>query len=538
MMTDDTDSDSTESAGEQGAIERRLDRLETQLEAQQETIESQQARIEEQAAIIEEQRDQLDDDVVVNRRTALKAGGLLGLVGLGAGTASADAQGSVGTSSDPLNKLYTEELNGGVTGEESLTNLAGSGLTIDGSGNLKTSGGSSTSKLETSGSTVTALEVLDGSSSVGASSDTATPPIVLGGHPSNSTGGSSVKGATIAGGGGDSGSSNDNTVSADWATVGGGNNNTASGTETTVGGGTGNTASGLYDTVAGGDGNTASSAVGHATVSGGNDNTAGGKGATVPGGEFGAAENNWSFVWNDQSKYHSVPNAGDGLSSSTAIDGEGVTGEKTFHASAENGFRLITGGSSSPSVVTVDDDGSSNARLQTWSGGLTVTTNDNGNLTLDPGGSSANTTKIKNRKSGSSSDNLLAVDGSNNLTESSKTVSDIGGGLEAPSGSSSGASFDTWTEVSSTRPAFVTASAAAQTNGTITARVKLAVDESGGTNVDYSVTLTQTASEHTDGTYHEGATSVLIPAGAQYQVENNSDPKGGNTLKEVRESIL
>ncbi len=421
---------------------------------------------------------------IVTRRGVLSTAGLLAVLGLGAGSASADASGKIGTSSDPLNKLYTEELNGGVTGDTSLTNIAGSGLTIDGSGNLKTSGGGSSSSLETSGNSVTTVEVFDGGSgsAISANSDSSTPPNIINGHPSNNTGGSDVKGVTISGGGDDSGTRNakDNTASGDFATIGGGHTNVASGV--------------------------------HSTVPGGEANIAGGDHSFAAGRKAQASNNNGAFVWGD--------------SSSTKVTA-GAADEVRFQATG--GF-VVENGNLDAQGGTVEN---------TTSGGLTVKTNDNGDLILDPGSSSANTVKVKNRKSGSSSDNLLAVDGTNNLTESSKTVSDIGGGLEAPSGSSDGASsFDTWTEVSSTSPAFVTASAAAETNGSTTARVKLAVDEAGGTSADYSMTITQTASEHTDGTYHEGATSVLIPAGAQYQVENNSDPNGGNILHDVRESIL
>lgn len=61
---------------------------------------------------------------VVTRRGVLGAGGILGLLGLGAANASADPRGSVGTSTSPVEKLYAEELNGGVTGDGELTVLA------------------------------------------------------------------------------------------------------------------------------------------------------------------------------------------------------------------------------------------------------------------------------------------------------------------------------------------------------------------------------------------------------------------------------
>lgn len=115
-------------------IDDRLDRLESQLDQQQQqiddqqaTIEDQQDRIESQQATIEAQREEIsdlqDDDstaateaesTVLNRRNALKAGGLLALLFGSAGTASADSQGQVGTSSDPLNALYTDEVRDGT----------------------------------------------------------------------------------------------------------------------------------------------------------------------------------------------------------------------------------------------------------------------------------------------------------------------------------------------------------------------------------------------------------------------------------------
>lgn len=67
---------------------------------------------------------------LLNRRNALKAGGLVALLFGSVGTASAAAQGQIGTSSRPLKKLYTEELNGGITGNTSLTSLTGDRLSI------------------------------------------------------------------------------------------------------------------------------------------------------------------------------------------------------------------------------------------------------------------------------------------------------------------------------------------------------------------------------------------------------------------------
>lgn len=99
-------------------------------------------RLDQQRATIEAQRERIESlerelgharggGVAINRRTALKAGGLAGLLalGVGAGTASADPQGQVGTEAKPLEALYTEALNGGLTRGKSVNDLLGPGLT-------------------------------------------------------------------------------------------------------------------------------------------------------------------------------------------------------------------------------------------------------------------------------------------------------------------------------------------------------------------------------------------------------------------------
>jgi len=106
------------------SIVGRVDRLESLVERQQHQIERQRERLAVQRDTIETQHERLaavseevagqedDGDVLLDRRTVLQAGGILGLLGVGAGAASADPQGSVGTGSDPLTALYTEEVNG------------------------------------------------------------------------------------------------------------------------------------------------------------------------------------------------------------------------------------------------------------------------------------------------------------------------------------------------------------------------------------------------------------------------------------------
>ncbi len=135
-------------------IEDRLDRLESLVEQQQETIEDQQETIRKQRERIADleadksdgdentddpEREEADDPqpTAVNRRTALKAGGLLAALGVGAtATASADPSGQIGTSSAPLEALYTDELYGNegtVTVQDTL-DLNGNNLTSTSAG--------------------------------------------------------------------------------------------------------------------------------------------------------------------------------------------------------------------------------------------------------------------------------------------------------------------------------------------------------------------------------------------------------------------
>jgi len=105
-------------------IQERLDRLESLVEAQQETIQQQRERITE----LDGETDSDETPLLANRRTALKAGGLAALLFGGVGTASADPQGQVGTSSDPLEALYTDTLGAGSASEVTLSDT----LDLDG----------------------------------------------------------------------------------------------------------------------------------------------------------------------------------------------------------------------------------------------------------------------------------------------------------------------------------------------------------------------------------------------------------------------
>jgi len=114
-----------------------VDRQAATIDRQEEVIQELRETVDDQQEIIEALKHRLETetagDLQISRRGALKAGGVLAALGVGgAGTASADSQGQIGTSGDPLNTLYTAELNGALTGDQAVTNLLGKGLTVDG----------------------------------------------------------------------------------------------------------------------------------------------------------------------------------------------------------------------------------------------------------------------------------------------------------------------------------------------------------------------------------------------------------------------
>lgn len=125
--------------------EERLERLESLVEQQQERIDEQEKTVERQQTTLEEYQETIEalenrletqrSSTPLTRRSALKTGGLMALLFGGAGTVSADSQGQVGTSSDPLRTLYTDELDGGVTGNKDVTSLTGPWLSVS-NGNL------------------------------------------------------------------------------------------------------------------------------------------------------------------------------------------------------------------------------------------------------------------------------------------------------------------------------------------------------------------------------------------------------------------
>ena len=121
-------------------------------------------------------RDELERQVRdggVSRRDMLAGLGMLGggaLLGGGAASqaiqpasAATGESGTIGTASSPVDveaqdinavALHTEQLSGAVAGNDTITNLAGTNLSIDSNGNLNASGGGTSVDVEDDGTTV------------------------------------------------------------------------------------------------------------------------------------------------------------------------------------------------------------------------------------------------------------------------------------------------------------------------------------------------------------------------------------------------
>lgn len=112
----------------------------------------------------------------------------------------------------------------------------------------------------------------------------------------------------------------------------------------------------------------------------------------------------------------------------------------------------------------------------------------------------------------------------------------VGDSLVNPGKSSAIApGFNTWTQISTNRPAFLTLELYAETDGTTDAQVNVEVDESGGTTADYADSCISVASV---GGSETELKFVYIPAGGQFQINNVSDPVPANSINIIRQIIV
>jgi len=117
------------------SVDARLERYERQLEEHRARL----AAAREQLEAVEATLDEASGDR--SRRRTLAAGGVAGLgLAAGAGVASGDPTGQVGTENRPVETVHVAALAGPLTGGEELTSLVGDGLAIE-NGTLTVDGG-------------------------------------------------------------------------------------------------------------------------------------------------------------------------------------------------------------------------------------------------------------------------------------------------------------------------------------------------------------------------------------------------------------
>ncbi|NLV14369.1 hypothetical protein [Haloarcula argentinensis] len=110
--------------------------------------------------------------------------------------------------------------------------------------------------------------------------------------------------------------------------------------------------------------------------------------------------------------------------------------------------------------------------------------------------------------------------------------------MQSPQSSSDpGLAFGTWRQVSPDRPAKVTAQVTVETDGSSNGIIQINVDESGGTTPDYDLFVVADAGLGSGGQNSDSVT-LHLPAGAQYQIQNGTDPNAANAISHVREFVL
>lgn len=97
--------------------------------------------------------------------------------------------------------------------------------------------------------------------------------------------------------------------------------------------------------------------------------------------------------------------------------------------------------------------------------------------------------------------------------------------------------FGTWTQESASDPVFLILELRAETDGSSLAEVTVQVDESGGTTVDYEFDVFSLP-ELGSGGFLTETFQVYLPAGAQYRIDNTSDPNNGNSIEVARKITL
>lgn len=94
--------------------------------------------------------------------------------------------------------------------------------------------------------------------------------------------------------------------------------------------------------------------------------------------------------------------------------------------------------------------------------------------------------------------------------------------------------FNEWTTIDADSPSLVILEIWAQTDGSMPGAVSANIDENGGTDATYSVTVGFSHENLSAGTEMRQTTTIPVPAGASFKVSNGMDPNNGNAIQKSR----
>jgi hypothetical protein len=94
-----------------------------------------------------------------------------------------------------------------------------------------------------------------------------------------------------------------------------------------------------------------------------------------------------------------------------------------------------------------------------------------------------------------------------------------------------------WAQESADRPVMVELNAEARTDGSVNGTIEVDVDEDGGTTADYTMRSRADKGASSSAFSSYESWTIYLPAGAQWQIRNASDPTGLNRIFNARKVV-
>jgi len=174
-----------------------------------------------------------------------------------------------------------------------------------------------------------------------------------------------------------------------------------------------------------------------------------------------------------------------------------------------------------------DDDTNSRLTITSNSTNNKIHLNDSGTLEVPNGNINLNGGDITNAGS------VSTINGT--ITTSDKDIPGVPADAE---GNKVSVGFDSWDQISSSRPAYVITSVEVYTDGATQGEAVLEIDNSGGTSSDIVIAAARADPGLGSGGVAREFSAFVLPPGAQYQIRNNSDPTGNNNIRVIYPYIL